>query len=227
MSNPTVTCPHCQTLLRSDRPLSVGMNSHCPDCKNNFIAPANNGSLQLPGPAAARMIGPAFFIAVAVSLVLGGAIVTAAFILTSRRPPAEVTQTDRTEDERKRLEEERQKLADARAQRERETHKAEGDRLIAKNAADAERKTKLEVDRLPNSDTSEKKNLAEYKQHMDAAKAAMLAERYPDAVREFVAALRLMPNDLEAQQGQKQALARIAGLGDKEKRQKALDGADR
>jgi epidermal growth factor receptor substrate 15 len=59
--------------------------------------------------------------------------------------------------------------------------------------------------------------------HMDAGKTALLAERYPDAVKEYIAALQIMPDDLEAQQGHKQALNKIANLGDQDKRRKALE----
>ena len=73
------------------------------------------------------------------------------------------------------------------------------------------------------ADQTQKKNLADFRKLMDAAKAALLAERFPDAVRDFQAAVRLMPDDLEAQQGVKQAEAKLAGIADKEKRQQAFD----
>ena len=73
------------------------------------------------------------------------------------------------------------------------------------------------------TDVAEKKKLADFKKHMDLGKAAMAAERFPDAVKEFIAAVQLMPDDLEAQQGQKQAEAKLLALADKDKRQKAFD----
>ena len=51
----------------------------------------------------------------------------------------------------------------------------------------------------------------------------MTAERFADAVKEYIAALQEMPDDLEAQNGQKQAEAKLLALTDKEKRQKAFD----
>ena len=73
------------------------------------------------------------------------------------------------------------------------------------------------------ADQTQKASLADYRKLMDAAKASLIAERYTDAVRDFQAALRLMPDDLEAQQGVKQAEAKLAGLADQQKRQAAFD----
>jgi tetratricopeptide (TPR) repeat protein len=73
------------------------------------------------------------------------------------------------------------------------------------------------------ADQTQKTSLADYRKLMDAAKASLIAERYTDAVRDFQAALRLMPDDLEAQQGVKQAEAKLAGLADQRKRQAAFD----
>jgi tetratricopeptide (TPR) repeat protein len=90
---------------------------------------------------------------------------------------------------------------------------ANTDVLTALNGA----KTALEEDQ------AQKKALAEFRKHIDAGKAAMKAERFDDAVKEYMAAVRLMPDDLEAQQGQKQAENKIAALADKQKRQDAFD----
>ena len=65
------------------------------------------------------------------------------------------------------------------------------------------------------SDQTQKKNLADFRKLMDAAKASFIAERYTDAVRDYQAAVRLMPDDLEAQQGVKQAEAKLVGVGGK------------
>jgi tetratricopeptide (TPR) repeat protein len=71
--------------------------------------------------------------------------------------------------------------------------------------------------------TGEKAKLAEFRQHMEAGKTALMAERFDDAVKEYTAALALMPDDLEAKQGQKQAENKLLALADKEKKQKAFD----
>jgi tetratricopeptide (TPR) repeat protein len=74
------------------------------------------------------------------------------------------------------------------------------------------------------AEAAQKKQLADYKASMAAGRAALAEGRFADAVRDFLAAKALMPDDLEAQHGLKQAETKIAGLADKEKRQKAFDG---
>jgi len=71
------------------------------------------------------------------------------------------------------------------------------------------------------ADDNEKARLAEYRTHLEAGRAALVAERYADAVREFIAAQRLMPGDPEAVQGQKQAENRLDAIQDRDKHQKA------
>jgi tetratricopeptide (TPR) repeat protein len=300
----TVTCPHCQTLLRSQKPIPAGANLRCPDCRESFTAPA----LALPRPRSVFLDAP-FLIAVTVSVLLGGSIITAtvvAVVLSGQRPepvvqePApEKKDDDALAKERKALEEAkaglaREKLAlildrakaaleakkyteaeklfrealelapgDSKAiegltsaktalalaaAREKDDGKAraEVETLLADaRKAMADRKFALAVQRLEaartaaptnktvldlldqahaalDADTAEKKKLADFRAHMDAGKLATKTERFADAVKEYLAALRLMPDDLEAQQGQKQAEAKIAALADKEKRQNAF-----
>jgi tetratricopeptide (TPR) repeat protein len=85
----------------------------------------------------------------------------------------------------------------------------------AVNKALAEAKTALAAD------TEEKKKLADYEKYLAAGRAALVAERYADAVREFTAALTVMPNDAAAQEGRRQAEARLAAMKDDAKRRDA------
>ncbi len=308
-----VTCPRCQTLLRSPRPITAGANLRCPDCRTSFtaspLAPATAGSILTSVP---------FLIAVVVSLLLGGSIITAALLLVNRRPevvheqPAEKKDDEALAKQRKELadreaalekkkrdlekKEHARLLAQAKtalkngdhagaeklfrqaleiiptdadtieglasakaalvgaeqARKADDKHKAEVEQLLADGKkALADRKFALAVQRLEaaekaaptnravldalneartalEADKTEQKKLADFRARMNAAKAAMLAEKFPEAVQEYLAALRLMPDDLEAQNGQKLALAKIAAAADREKRQKAFDGmADR
>jgi hypothetical protein len=106
MSTQTVTCPHCQTLLRSDRPVPAGANLRCPDCKSAFTAPDDP-------PVARSLFGPPFVIAATVSLLLGGAIITAALIFSSPKkdsPPLPETKAANAAEE-KRVKELVEKLA--------------------------------------------------------------------------------------------------------------------
>jgi len=65
---------------------------------------------------------------------------------------------------------------------------------------------------------SDKAKLADYQTRIDAGKAAMTAQRYADAVREYLAALRLAPDDAAATKGLKNAEAKLDDNKDLEKR---------
>jgi tetratricopeptide (TPR) repeat protein len=67
-------------------------------------------------------------------------------------------------------------------------------------------------------DAAEKKKLAEYQKHMDAAKAALGARQLEEAVREFRAALDLLPGDGDALAGLKAAENQLAAVKAQEKR---------
>jgi tetratricopeptide (TPR) repeat protein len=60
-------------------------------------------------------------------------------------------------------------------------------------------------------DDAGKKKRADYEAHMDAGRAAMVAQRYTDALREYTAALTLVPGDGEAIRGQRDAENRLEG----------------
>ncbi|MFO0880997.1 MAG: hypothetical protein U0840_27050 [Gemmataceae bacterium] len=64
---------------------------------------------------------------------------------------------------------------------------------------------------------------AEVQRQLEAGRTALLAGQLEDALQAFAAALQLMPENLEAQQGQKQVEARLAGLADKERRRKTFE----
>jgi tetratricopeptide (TPR) repeat protein len=68
------------------------------------------------------------------------------------------------------------------------------------------------------ADQEEKKKLAAYQKHLDRGQAAMVAGLYADAVIEFAAAQRLLPNDGAAVQGQRAAEKRLAEVQDQDKR---------
>src|SRR5262249_7838996 len=64
---------------------------------------------------------------------------------------------------------------------------------------------------------------AEYQAHMDAGQAALLAQRFNDAVREFVAAQRVIPGDAAAIKGQRKAEDGLNDIQDREKRLAAFN----
>jgi tetratricopeptide (TPR) repeat protein len=72
------------------------------------------------------------------------------------------------------------------------------------------------------ADAAEKKTRADYQAHLDAGRVALAAGRYADAVREFLAAQRVVPNDPDAVDGQRKAEAQLAALADRDKREAAF-----
>jgi tetratricopeptide (TPR) repeat protein len=72
------------------------------------------------------------------------------------------------------------------------------------------------------ADAGEKKKLADYQAHLDAGRAAMTAQRFDEAVREFQAALKVLPGDVTAALNLKTAQNRLAAGADLAKRQEAF-----
>jgi tetratricopeptide (TPR) repeat protein len=305
MSNSLIHCPACKKLLRSDRPVPVGATLRCPECRAGFSAPP-----PLPDSPPARLFGPLFFTGVAVALILGGSVITAAVLMTTPRPqPATGDKGEaarRLAEEQKKLDDARKELEDGKKRlelagfitdgkaalaagrfeaaekafndalkidpkdsaaldglvaaksglavgkkddEERQKRDAERDRLLAEGrealaaklyaravrvlesaralaptdamvlAALTEARTALEADE------DQKKKLAEYNARLAAGKTALEAGKYTDAVREYTAALEAMPDSAEAKDGKKQAEAKLAALGDREKNNKDFDAA--
>jgi tetratricopeptide (TPR) repeat protein len=258
------------------------------------------------------LVGAPLLIAATVSLLLGGAIIAGAVIVSRPAAPPAGAHADALEEQRRLLAQERQKLAEERARGEADRKKQADFRRVmkraeralatrqfgdakkaykealeliptdaealeglqaataslaaAEKASETDAAKKKEADRLLaegqkamadkqyaaavrvltlaqqtdpanrpvldallaaqkalDADKDEKQKLADYRKHMDLGKAAMAQARYADAVKEYAAAQQAMPDDLEAQQGQKLAEAKILALDDKDKRQKAFE----
>jgi tetratricopeptide (TPR) repeat protein len=97
----------------------------------------------------------------------------------------------------------------------------EAGRLLAPTD-EAIRKELTDVLKVIDTDAAEKKKLAEYQARMTAGKAHFDAGRYADAIREFLAAQQVMPNDAQAVQGLRAAEAQLAKLKDRDKREVAF-----
>lgn len=80
----------------------------------------------------------------------------------------------------------------------------------------------MEAKEALEKDQADKKVLAEYNLRMEAGRVAMLAQRYDDAVKEYLAALASKPGDGEATRGLGNAQKRIGDLADADKRRNAL-----
>ena len=168
----TVTCPNCNSLLHSKRAIPAGTSLRCPGCRTAFTAPqpaASQPELSLdvpeaPDVARSSLFGAPFVIAVAVALVLGLSVVTAAVVFALR--PAEqhaplavrADEQDRRAEDERRVEQEKKKLADAVAQLDEQKRKLEHARILAKaeaamnkgDIAEAEKLYKQALDVLPN-----------------------------------------------------------------------------
>jgi len=69
------------------------------------------------------------------------------------------------------------------------------------------------------ADIGEKQKLADYQKHLDAGRTAMTAQRFDDAVKEFQAALKILPGDQTAAINLKTAQNRLDAGADLAKRQ--------
>jgi tetratricopeptide (TPR) repeat protein len=72
------------------------------------------------------------------------------------------------------------------------------------------------------AEKADKETAARYAAHMEAGRAAMIAMRYADALREFISAQKLMPDDAAAKKGREQAEARLDDIQDLQKRRDAF-----
>ena len=72
------------------------------------------------------------------------------------------------------------------------------------------------------ADAGEKKKLADYQMHLDAGRAALTGGRFEEAVREFQAALKILPDDATAAINLQTAQNRLAAGAEVAKRQEAF-----
>jgi tetratricopeptide (TPR) repeat protein len=71
-------------------------------------------------------------------------------------------------------------------------------------------------------DKAQQQKLADYKTRMEAGRAAMVNERFADAVREYQAALLIIPGDVAATRALGNAEQRVGAIQDREKRRAAF-----
>src|SRR5206468_3314644 len=102
-------------------------------------------------------------------------------------------------------------------------------RLIPEDAAAA--KALREARDAADAQQAAQKKTADYENHMSAARAAMVGQRYAEARNEFLAALQNKPEDPAALDGRKQAEKRLNELHDEAQRQtdfnRFMDQGDR
>jgi tetratricopeptide (TPR) repeat protein len=240
----TITCPSCSQSLRSDRPITPGMPLRCPQCQSSFMA-------QEVKPEGSRQLGPMFWAVSVGALILGGAIVTAAVMLSGRGTPPPTPSDDA--EARKKLEEEQNKLeADrkafaaekaraAAADLVRSARKAvedgkleEAEKLfdealkLAPGTAEAERgllDVRVALRLRAQSDTEAGKREAERSKLVDEGKAALLDKKYAQAASLLKAALAIAPTDRAALTALAEAEAALKA--DEDEKRKLKEYTDR
>jgi tetratricopeptide (TPR) repeat protein len=214
----------------------------CPQCSHHFTAeePEPFVVRQAPAASPALKTGLIAFGAVGALALVLAAIVVAIVSSRSERPAAtpegdhRAANDDRLAVLQKRLEEqqeeairERRRHQEQQEQTDRERRRLEqAVRDLESRARAAEQKPVAPpvivappAESKAAADDAAKKARAEYEARMDAGRAAMVAQRYADALREYTAALTLMPGDAAALRGQRDAQNRLDGQQDRQKRQ--------
>lgn len=248
MSAYTIPCPLCNAPLRSARPIPPGRMVRCPQCGGHFnaVGGPEEAPAAAPPPAAPPVpVSPAFktglmaFGLVAVlALLLGGGIGLAvhanheaerrAATAESERKAAEAERRAANEQlaaAQKLLEDQRKEFARERRERERAFERE-------RQARAAEEKPPAPVVSAPPpaptppaprpAEDPDVKKRADYEAHVDAGRAAMVAQRYADALREYQAALRLMPGDVIASRGVRDAEDRLDAQQEQNKRRTSV-----
>jgi tetratricopeptide (TPR) repeat protein len=214
----------------------------CPQCSQHFTAeePEPFTVHQVPAGSPALKTGLIAFGAVGTLALLLSAVVIAVLSIRTEAPrpaPAEVNQRatdDRLAALQRRLEEQQQEASrDRRRAREQQDETERERRRLQQTVSDletrarsAEQKPVAPASASPAAaepktvaEDAAKKVRADYEARLDAGRAAMVAQRYADALREYTAALTLVPGDAAALRGQADAQNRLEGQQDRQKRQ--------
>ncbi len=248
MSACTIPCPLCNAALHSAGPVPRGRMLRCPRCGGHFNADERPAEPLAPLPSHAT-VSPAFKMGLIafglvglVALVIGGGIGLAMHSTREASRQAAIAAADRHA-----AEEQRAALQNLLAQQREEFEREQRER---ERAFERERKVKAAEEKppppapvvptaaltppapapSPPADDGEAKKRADYEARIDAGRAAMVGQRYADALREYQAAVRLMPGDavatrgvrdaedrLDAQQEQVKNRTTVTGLVDKAK----------
>jgi tetratricopeptide (TPR) repeat protein len=228
----TILCPQCNAALRSARPLSQDRMVRCPQCGQHFTAPEDDFTAaenDVVPPVARRpnssklktgMI--AFGSLGLLVLFLAGGIGLG--IVSSNGEKREAAEAERRATEerfaamQKKIDQQREEIDRERRRREaalrdmqakaktRDEKPSETPKAAVSPAAPPPPEPK------PAADQAESKIRADYEAHMDAGRAAMVAERYADALSEYKAALLLLPGDAAATRGQRDAEDRLVAI---------------
>jgi tetratricopeptide (TPR) repeat protein len=216
----------------------------CPQCSQHFTAeePEPFTVHQVPAGSPALKTGLIAFGAVGTLALLLSAVVIAALSIRTEAPrPAPAEADRRATDDRlaalqRRLEEQQEEAGRERRRRQEQQDDTERERRrLQKAVSDLETRARsaeqkpvapasaspspAATDPKPAAEDAAKKVRADYEARMEAGRAALVAQRYADALREYTAALTLVPGDAAALRGQADAQNRLEGQQDRQKRQ--------
>jgi tetratricopeptide (TPR) repeat protein len=245
----SIFCPQCHTAVRSSSPLPPGRVIRCPQCSDHFtvIEPDTIPSLVAPVSSPVLKTGLVAFgllgvIVLVIAAGLGLALLPKAeqardqIAETNRRQiEAEKRANDENQALRERLEKQRAEIENQRREADRIKHWSEQKIQDLENQARARDERLAAVksvllpaappaDAKPAAEDATRQTRADYEARVDAARAAMVDQRYADALREYKAALRLMPGDAVAARGERDAQDRLETQKDKTRRRDTLAG---
>ncbi len=246
MSAFTVHCPECRTALRSARPLPPGQVVRCPQC-GGFFNHAEQPEETAPpvppvrSPTVSTGLIAFGLVGLLVLLFAGG---VGLAVLATRNPDKDAAVDRRAaEAERRATEAERRAAEERLALQKRLDEQRDRDdrerRRLERAIEDLEVKAKARDERpappvpvvaapppeqKPAPDDGEKRKRDQYEAHMEAGRQAMVAQRYPDALRDYQAALRLVPGDPAAERGRRDAEDRLGGQAERRNRRDSLAG---
>jgi tetratricopeptide (TPR) repeat protein len=219
MTANSFACPKCQVSLRAARPLAADRQVRCPQCGTPFVVSAAVRP-PLPAPVTPPFLSRSQGWAILGTIVLVGAGIIAAIVLTrGGRNPEAADPNQRAETPAV-----RPAPADS-SPKEAVTAMAQAVAPPAlpqvappvpakETAAPAPAAAQAA---LP-ADEAQKQKLAAYQAHVTAGQAALADGRYADGLREYQAALRLVPGDAAALEGQRLAERQLAALQDEQQR---------
>ncbi len=251
MSAYTISCPHCQAALRSAKPVPPGKPVRCPKCGGSFTTaePDSPFALDLPECASTRPnTSPALKTGLLAFGLVGGLVLVLAAgagvaLVVTREAPRDTAEARRLAETEKRAADAERRAAEDRAawqkRLDEQREAAEQDRRrLEKRVSEVEADARARQDRpalpppppaavdpKPAEDLTAKRNKAEYEAHMDAGRAAMVDQRYKDALREFRVARELMPGDAAAIRGERDAQDRMGERKDQDRRRAAFAAA--
>jgi tetratricopeptide (TPR) repeat protein len=243
MSSYTLICTECNAALQAAGPVPRGRVIRCPQCGSQFAA----GEPEAPAVAVTTAATPtlklgllAFGFVGLLAVAIGAAIALAVYSNNDRAKDTAVEAERRAAEAERRAADERAALQ--RRLDEQRYEEARSRRRLEQKIRELEEMASARPDRRAPAapvavaaatpapapepkaaaDDADKKNRADYEARMDAARAAMVNQRYDDALREYRAALRLVPGDAAASQGERDALDRLDALRNRDKRRTSV-----